>query len=53
MVEEKKKSGGISRRDFLKDASLLIGGTAIGSTVLLAGCSEEAATETVTQTQML
>ena len=52
MVEKKKKSGEISRRDFLKDASLLIGGTAIGSTVLLAGCSEETTTETVTQTQM-
>ncbi|MCK5616595.1 (2Fe-2S)-binding protein [Candidatus Pacearchaeota archaeon] len=51
MVEKKKKSGDISRREFLKDAGLLIGGTAIGSTVLLAGCSEETATETVTQTQ--
>ncbi len=52
MTEEKKKSGGISRRDFLKDAGLLIGGTAIGSTVLLAACGGdgEAVTDTETKT---
>ena len=49
MTEEKKKeSGSISRREFLKDAGLLVGGTAIGSTVLLAACGGE--TETVTNT---
>jgi len=48
MTEEKKKSGEISRREFLKDAGLLVGGTAIGSTVLLAACGGE--TETVTET---
>ena len=48
MTEKEKKIKGISRRDFLKDAGLLVGGTAIGSTVLLAACS--GTTETVTQT---
>jgi len=51
MAEKNKKTKGISRRDFLKDASLLIGGTTIGSTVLLAACGGETTTETVTQTQ--
>ena len=54
MTERKKdKSGEISRREFLKDASLLVGGTAIGSTVLLAACGggeTETVTDTVTQT---
>ncbi len=51
MTEEKKKSGGVSRREFLKDAGLLVGGTAIGSTVLLAACSDgETVTEKVTTT---
>ena len=49
MTEEKKKeSGVISRREFLKDAGLVVGGAAIGSTVLLAACGGE--TETVTNT---
>jgi len=51
MTEKDKKTKGISRRDFLKDAGLLVGGTAIGSTVLLAACGGETTTETVTQTQ--
>ena len=38
--KEKKESGGISRREFLKDAGLLVGGAAIGSTALLAACGE-------------
>ena len=49
MTEEKKKESGIiSRREFLKDAGLVVGGAAIGSTVLLAACGGE--TETVTST---
>ena len=46
----KKKSVKISRRDFLRDAGLLVGGTAIGSTVLLAACGgeENTVTDTVT-----
>jgi aerobic-type carbon monoxide dehydrogenase small subunit (CoxS/CutS family) len=52
MTEKKKNgSGGKTRREFLKDASLLVGGTAIGSTVLLAACAGETETETVTQTR--
>jgi aerobic-type carbon monoxide dehydrogenase small subunit (CoxS/CutS family) len=51
-LEKKKiprKSGEISRREFLKDAGLLVGGAAIGSTVLLAACGGEEATKTVTE----
>jgi aerobic-type carbon monoxide dehydrogenase small subunit (CoxS/CutS family) len=50
MTEKKKNgSGGKTRREFLKDAGLLVGGTAIGSTVLLAACGGTE-TETVTNT---
>lgn len=48
--EKKKKSQGISRREFLKDAGLVVGGAAIGSTVLLAACGGEGETATVTKT---
>jgi aerobic-type carbon monoxide dehydrogenase small subunit (CoxS/CutS family) len=50
MTEKEKKTKGISRREFLKDAGLLVGGTAIGSTVLLAACGGEETTKTVTTT---
>jgi aerobic-type carbon monoxide dehydrogenase small subunit (CoxS/CutS family) len=52
MTEEKKKNlGEISRREFLKDAGLVVGGAAIGSAVLLAACATEGgATATVTTT---
>ena len=54
MTEKKKNgSGGKTRREFLKDAGLLVGGTAIGSTVLLAACGggeETTVTKTVTST---
>ncbi len=47
----KNESGGISRREFLKDAGLVVGGAAIGSTVLLAACGGgEGETATVTKT---
>ncbi|MFC1847086.1 4Fe-4S dicluster domain-containing protein [Chloroflexota bacterium] len=49
--EKKKKSKELSRRDFIKDAGLLVGGTAIGSTVLLGACAGETETATVTKTQ--
>ncbi len=49
--ENINKSGEISRREFLKDAGLLVGGTAIGSTILLAACGDgDAETTTVTKT---
>ncbi len=51
MTEEKKKTGEISRREFLKDAGLVVGGAAIGSAVILAACAPKGgATETVTKT---
>ncbi len=48
--KKKKESGEISRREFLKDAGLVVGGAAIGSTVLLAACAGETVTETATKT---
>ncbi len=48
--KEKKKSGGISRRQFLKDAGIIAGGAAIGTTVLLAACKGGETTKTVTTT---
>ena len=48
--EEKNETGKVTRREFLKDAGLVVGGAAIGSTVLLAACAPEAETETVTTT---
>ena len=51
MTEKKNKSGLISRREFLKDAGLLVGGTAIGSTILLTACGGDTTTETVTSTE--
>jgi len=52
MTEKSKKgSGGLSRRDFLKDAGLLAGGAAIGSTILLAACAGEPETTTITKTE--
>ena len=51
MTEKKKNgSGGKTRREFLKDAGLLVGGTAIGSTVLLAACGGGETTVTDTKT---
>ena len=48
--EKKKESGEISRREFLKDAGLVVGGAAMGSTILLAACGGEETTKTVTET---
>jgi hypothetical protein len=47
-IKNKKTTGGLSRREFLKDASLLAGGAALGTSAMLAGCAGE--TETVTTT---
>jgi aerobic-type carbon monoxide dehydrogenase small subunit (CoxS/CutS family) len=48
--EKKKETLGISRREFLRDAGILAGGAAIGSTVLLAACKGGEVTKTITTT---
>jgi hypothetical protein len=51
MTEKKNKEHvEVSRREFLKDAGLLAGGAAIGSTVLMAACGGEETTKTETKT---
>jgi hypothetical protein len=49
--KEKKTSPSISRREFLKDAGLIAGGAALGSSALLAGCSGGTTTQTVNSTK--
>lgn len=51
MKEKVKKSGEVSRREFLKEAGLVINGAAIGSTVLLAACAPIAKTVTEATTK--
>jgi aerobic-type carbon monoxide dehydrogenase small subunit (CoxS/CutS family) len=48
MAEEKVNK--ISRREFLKDAGLVIGGATIGSMAVIGGCGGDTATTTVTKT---
>jgi hypothetical protein len=52
MDEEKTKEEvkGLSRREFLKDAGLVVGGTAIGSMAILSACKGETTTVTSTKT---
>jgi aerobic-type carbon monoxide dehydrogenase small subunit (CoxS/CutS family) len=52
MAQEEKKKRGLSRREFLKDAGLVVGGAAIGSVGLASACSSGAAAggSTVTTT---
>jgi aerobic-type carbon monoxide dehydrogenase small subunit (CoxS/CutS family) len=53
MDEEKtneKEVKGLSRREFLKDAGLVVGGTAIGSMAILSACKGETTTVTSTKT---
>ena len=50
MTEKKKETSGVSRREFLKDAGLLVGGAAVGTTVLLSACGGEDTTVTATKT---
>jgi hypothetical protein len=51
--KENSISSGISRREFLKDAGLIAGGAALGSTALLASCGGSVTTtQTKTQTQL-
>jgi len=58
MEEEKdktQKQGQISRREFLKDAGLIVGGATVGSMAMLNACSNggettKTATSTITKT---
>lgn len=53
MDEEKTKEKevkGLSRREFLKDAGLVVGGTAVGSMAILSACKGETTTVTSTKT---
>ena len=51
MSEKRKaKSAPISRREFLKDAGIIMGGAAIGSAALVSSCSPKTLTSTITQT---
>jgi hypothetical protein len=47
---EEESSGQISRREFLRDAGLVVGGATVGSMALLSACKGTTNTETVTQT---
>ncbi|MCL2150426.1 MAG: (2Fe-2S)-binding protein [Dehalococcoidia bacterium] len=54
-MPEEKQSGHISRREFLKDAGLIVGGATVGSIALVNACSDKTvtvpgATATVTTT---
>jgi carbon-monoxide dehydrogenase small subunit len=49
--EKENKSGQVSRRQFIKGAGIVIGGTAVGSTFLLSACGGgDGTTTTVTRT---
>ncbi len=50
--KEKQKELGVqvSRREFLRDAGLLVGGATVGSMAVLSACSKDPATETKTVT---
>lgn len=50
MSEEEKEPTRISRREFLKDAGIVVGGTAVSSAFLLTACNGEEVTKTVTTT---
>ena len=49
-MSEKEETKQISRRQFLRNAGIVVGGTAVGSSVLLAACGGEEVTKTVTKT---
>jgi carbon-monoxide dehydrogenase small subunit len=49
--ENKKTTRTISRREFLRDAGIVVGGTAVGSTFFLSACGKEVeVTKTITTT---
>ena len=47
-MPEEEKNKGISRRDFLKDAGLVVGGATVGSMAFLAACTNSTTTVTTT-----
>lgn len=47
---EKEDTGKISRREFLKDAGLIVGGATIGSMAIVSACGGGETTQTVTST---
>jgi carbon-monoxide dehydrogenase small subunit len=49
--EDKNSTGKISRREFLKDAGLVVGGATIGSMSILSACKGDGTTSTVTSTK--
>jgi xanthine dehydrogenase YagT iron-sulfur-binding subunit len=49
--EKDEKPKGVSRREFLKDAGLVVGGATIGSMAILSACKGETTTQTVTNTK--
>ena len=50
MSEEEKSKSGLSRREFLKDAGLVVGGAAVSSTLLASACKGGTTTITTTAT---
>jgi hypothetical protein len=48
MAYNRKEPRGISRREFLKDAGLVVGGAALGSTALFTSCNNSAAAKLIT-----
>jgi len=49
--EKETQDGQISRRQFIKNAGIVVGGTAVGSSILLSACGDgETVTKTVTKT---
>jgi len=53
MMSGKERHNILSRRLFLKDAGIAIGGAAMGCAGLLSSCKQEEATKTVTSTQTI
>jgi len=51
MEEKKERSAQISRREFLKDAGLIVGGATIGTMAVMSACKGDGATSTVTETK--
>ncbi len=50
MAKEKEEAVTLSRREFLKDAGLIVGGATIGSMAVLSACGGDTVTKTVTTT---